>query len=199
MLWTLVFTGVLILPFAFKLISDYSEVARVLLPFFYMLGMLMLVAYCLIIQDKMYRLLLTMVICSFFCVSIYRTETYITDCFITRAIDQNIVEYVEKAIEEYEDKNDIMISTIVSRRLDNAREYYDENLILSAYSYAHPILLDSWAQGGYLNYVCGKDYSFRQMKEWEYEKYFYNIMEKDGYDLSKRLVFDNDTLYWLIY
>ena len=61
-----------------------------------------------------------------------------------------------------------------------------------------PIVFAEWSQGAYVNYVNEKDYEYREMTMWEYNKYFGGL-EWDTFEPETQLGFEGDTLYWAVY
>ena len=159
----------------------------------------MMLAYVHSSEEKGYEGVVTVSIACLFMVSFFMTQSFITDCYISQAVSMEDVRIVDNEIEKYEEETGLRIRTIASRRTaPDARRYYDGSVAVREFSYAMPIVFAEWSQGAYVNYVNEKDYEYREMTMWEYNKYFGGL-EWDTFDPETQLVFEGDTLYWAVY
>ena len=138
------------------------------------------------------------VIFAFFVICFFMTESFVTDTYITQALDQNIAVMVENEIENYEEETGNKVELIASRTHEHARNAYSECLVNYRYTATHPALYDVWSQGQYVNYINGTDYECREMSDDEYDKIFPKH-DYHAFDLDKQLVFEGNTLYWVVY
>lgn len=182
---------ILPLPVLIQVITSYGAYARMLVPFFYCLSMLLCVAKTIVYYECPQIVKYINVFSIIFLLVIFvKTQEYITDYYIGQALDMEKAQMIQKEIEEYEEENEIKVQEIVSCRSRNFEWKHSQQLVRSSYDYNHKIYGDDWAQGQYINYVNGKNYGFRNMTEEEKDKY---------YDKNEELIFEGTTLYWIVH
>lgn len=189
---------IVLLSVSFFFVVNYSIVARLLLPVAFAISMLALIMI-FFVQKSENRLVVafsSFFLIFFSCYIHYKTQTYITDSYIAQAEDEFIVRMIENKINEYTEETGIQVTEIVTSR-DFCRPLYEEQFS-KEYSYNHKIYYDEWAMGNYVNLINNENYEYRVMTSEERERYFSND-SLTSFDLSKQLVFDGDTVYWLAY
>lgn len=190
--------GVLfLLPFAYMLAANSVWcVQRTLLPVFFAMSMFLLGTLFLIKKHhSLYKAFVAACIL-FFGVTLYYTETLITDCYIGQALDYNEVICIEDEIREYEEETGIVVDTISWKKSADAEYVHPLLRLQDGNICSHRIIYDA---GDYLlKLVSQKDYTLLWMTEDEYERYF-GEEEWKVFNPSKQLHFEDNILYWAVY
>lgn len=194
----LYFGSILLLSVIFYFLVNYSVYARVAIPITFAISM-----FAFIMSFSSCKSKNNFLICgsSIFLILFsgylyYKTQTFITDSYIAQAQDEFVVRMIENKIDDYYNDTGIQITEIVTSRKECTPMYKEQ--YSKEYNCNHKIYFDEWAMGNYINLINNKNYKYRIMNEVEREMYFGK--EKFTYfDLSKQLVFDGETAYWIAF
>lgn len=197
----LYYLSVGLLSVIFFFLVDYYTVARVCIPVAFALSMfaMIMVFFVQNATNKILRYCAFTFLIVFSCYMYYKTQTHITDAYIGQAEDEFVVRMINDRIEDYSRTTGISINEIVTSKR-GCKLFYAEQYS-SKYNYLNynkKIYSDEWSMGAYINLINGTDYKYRIMTEEEIEKYF-NEDSLSNFDLTKQLVFDGQTAYWLAY
>ena len=191
----------IIAPFSFGLVQDsFWYAQRTLLSMFVGISVLGLMGLFCVSNNLTVKKLLVVGVGIVAVVDVYFTNACIIDSFTNQAMDRAEMQSIQCEIEKYEMKTGNKIDTIVSR-IGPEVNWVHNNMILpyTSITYNIRIVVDFWAQGNYLNYVNGTEYSYRGMTDEEFETYFPDYYDWSSYVPEDQLQFDENTLYWVIY
>ena len=132
----------------------------------------------------------------FFGITIYSTETLITDCYMGQALDYNEVLCIEEEIAEYEEATGITVDTVSWKKTEGMEYVHPLLRIQDGNICSHRIICDA---GDYLlDLVSEKDYTLLWMTEEEYDMYFEDT-DWTAFNPSEQLHFEGNVLYWAVY
>lgn len=181
----------------FAILSHSWASQRITWPVFCCISAIFIIGLYYFNDIKWKKILIAVYIC-FMSVNIYYTQTAAMDFYISNKVDAQIVASVEKEIRNYEADTGNTVTTVATRLMPGAR-YYSNHLNLSyTITYSHKTLYEEWSNVELLSYFAGRKYKDIKMSDEIFEKYFSDV-EYDVYIPSKQLVFEGDTLYWLIF
>ncbi|MBR0172857.1 MAG: glucosyltransferase domain-containing protein [Lachnospiraceae bacterium] len=186
-----------VMPLAHCLAGGWTN-ERQILSFFFMLSGLFILS--LNAAEGKSLTAVKCVLCAFALVTLFATESGITDCFINQAVDEDEAKTIQNEIAAYEEKTGTEIRTIVFGGPQFELRYFNEGLLVDYTEFVstHRIMYDMWARGNYYNIVNGTEYVYENMTEEEYLEHFSGV-PKDGFTPSGQMVFEGDTLYLLCY
>lgn len=193
--------AVIIVPFGFGIVTPVLWYAqRTVLAVFWGISILLLLIMKYISGCQALRNYTFVVTGIFALIVLFYTETCITDSFINQGISRSEAIAIQNEIIRYEDTSGQKVDTIVSR-IGPGVNWVNNGLLLSYgwITYNQRMVVDSWAQGGYINYVNNTDYQCREMTEEEFAMYFENYRDWNSYVPSDQLHFEENVLYWVIY
>lgn len=130
----------------------------------------------------------------------YGIETCILDMYISNSLDINNMYMIKDEIEEYEENTNIQITDIYVGHANNIDYYHNEAKHFDYYwlMYSHKIHYDTWSDVEFLNYITSSNYVEHEMGEEDKKELFENV-RNNVFNASEQLVFEGDTLYWLVY
>lgn len=192
---------VIIVPFAFGIVTPaiwYAQ--RTMLSIFWGISLLLILIIHEVSECQILKRYIFSIIGIFAIIVVFYTETCITDSFITQAIDRSEAMSIQNEIVRYEEETGIKVDTIAARQSPGVN--WENNSVLLHYGYItynQRMVVDPWAQGGYINYVNNTNYKYRGMTDDEFSLYFENYRDWNTYMPSNQLHFEGSTLYWIIY
>ena len=190
--------GILFLfPFAYMLAANSVWCAqRTLLPVFFATSMFLVGTLFFIKKNGTACRAFEVICIIFFGITIYSTETLITDCYIGQALDYNEVLCIEEEISEYEEATGITVDTVSWKKTEGMEYVHPLLRIQDGNICSHRIICDA---GDYLlDLVSEKDYTLLWMTEEEYEMYFEDT-DWTVFNPSEQLHFEGNVLYWAVY
>lgn len=140
----------------------------------------------------------------FFIGLFFFTQTECSDCYIANKLDEEIAGIVEDYIQHYEAETGYSIETINVKILDDFERYQKYLIRNSKYEFAYKMLTQETLPVDLINYVYGENYDKKKMSDEDYEKYFSDIAGKEAlvvtdFNPAQQLVFEGDSLYWVVY
>lgn len=177
---------------------SYVVVARIVWPMFVMISC-MLLSMLFYTQSQIKQLVIPLLVV-FYVVDLFFTEGCITDFIMTNKLDKSVVCSVKSEINEYERVTGNRIKYVAAKNSDNPEYYYHSYTLISysAATYNHKVLYDDWSKVELLNYLTDSQYRKIDMPESVFKEYF-GGKTWDTFNASEQLVFDGDTMYWVIY
>lgn len=193
--------AVIFVPFGFGIVTPVLWYAqRTMLSIFWGISILLILIMKYVSGCRPLRNYIFMITGIFALIVIFYTETCITDSFINQGVDRSEAIAIQNEIIRYEAESGNKVDTIASR-IGPGVNWQNNSLLLSYgyITYNQRIVVDSWAQGGYINYVNHTEYKCRSMTNEEFALYFENYRDWNSYVPSEQLHFEENILYWVIY
>ena len=204
------------IPFAFGIIYTASSpyVMRAMVSFYIAIASYTLIAYMYSFEwsdmdnkgRKISIQVAIIMIALYLIVDIKGVETGISDILTANKLEFQICRQLKSEIDNYTAETGIEISTIKVASYKPARIAFDSTYMNIPYNgnYSLHLLLDtSWSDVATINLIYGTDYVREEATEEEMEKYFGDIAEKYDYNYyfepDDQIVFEGNTLYWLLY
>ncbi|MEG1011496.1 MAG: glucosyltransferase domain-containing protein [Ruthenibacterium sp.] len=185
--------------FIFMLITSIYYPPRIVFVVFWAFSIVFVLAYS-ILQTRNQKIFLLCLALVSLLVTWFYLQTSITDFFIANSLDKEYVTSVQTEIENYEKESSQTISKVAvssnKPRTPIESKYLHLNYTNS--TYCNRIVYDSWADVEFLNFVNHTKYQKVEMSSSVYQKYFATSNAKE-FNAKEQLVFDGDTLYWMIY
>ncbi len=197
----LMFLAVIIVPFSFGIVTPVLWYAqRTMLSLFWGISLLIILILYQVRDCQVLKKYTYTIVSIFAIIVVFYTETCITDSYINQAVDKSEAISIHNEIVKYEEETGIKVDTIASRLSPGVN--WENNSLLLRYNnitYNQRMVVDSWAQGGYINYINNTSYQCRGMTDDEFSQYFEDYRDWNSYIPSNQLHFEGNTLYWIIY
>lgn len=188
---------------AIVLVGYTSFYGRIFWPGFVAISMMCLICLKMCAESWRYKIYMS-VIAAFILGLFFFVQTESTDCYIANKLDEEIAGIVEEYILNYETQTGAEITTIKAKVFENSDRYEKYLIRNSNYEFAYKMMSLDTLPIDLINYIYNEKYDKLSMSDEEMEKYFGKLLSDvesqiTEFNPSKQLVFEKDTLYWLVY
>lgn len=187
---------------AIVLVGYTSFYGRIFWPGFAAISMMCLICMKMCAERECFKLYIG-VLAAFMLGLFFFTQTESTDCYIANKLDEEIAGIVEEYILHYEAQTGNEVTTIKAKVFEDSDRYEKYLIRNSNYEFAYKMMSLDTLPIDLINYVYDEDYDKLSMSDDEMEKYFGKLLsdvesQMTEFNPSKQLVFDGDTLYWMV-
>jgi hypothetical protein len=133
-----------------------------------------------------------------FVIDIYYTENAIVKVRISNSLDYQIIMQIEAVIEDYEEQTGCKVKYIAAENMEGANPSWPQ-IDTGVYNYTHKTIYDDWANVELLNFLTGKSYEEIEFPEGVADSDTFKDKYWDTFVAEEQLLFQDDTLYWMIY